>query len=74
MVATAVGFTSALLVAQSHLAPHWSALSDSYIDDVHPDLLSWAIAVAEVVTALVLGAVGGREVSRHVPMREPADA
>lgn len=74
VVAAAVGFTSAVLVAQSHLAPHWSVLSDSYIDDVHVDLLSWAIAIAEVVTALVLGAVGWREVGLHAPARESADA
>ena len=58
IVAVAVGFVSAVLVAQSHLLPHWSVLSDSYIDDVHPDLLSWAVAILEVVAALALGVVG----------------
>ncbi|MDT7572584.1 MAG: hypothetical protein QOE05_2758 [Actinomycetota bacterium] len=58
ITAVAVGFVSAVLVAQSHLLPHWSVLSDSYLDDVHPDLVSWAIAILEVVAALALGAVG----------------
>jgi hypothetical protein len=74
VVAAAVGFTSAVLVAQSHLAPHWSVFSDSYIDDIHPDLLSWAIVVAEVVTALLLGVVGQRELRAHTPRRSTADA
>src|SRR5690349_17205826 len=39
VVAVAVGFVSAVLVAQSHLLPHWSVLSDSYVDDVHADPL-----------------------------------
>jgi hypothetical protein len=74
VVAAAVGFVSAVLVAQSHLAPHWSVLSDSYIDDVHPDLLSWAIAILEVVTAIVLGAVGVQRHRTRAPLRVTADA
>lgn len=58
LVAAVVGLTSAVLVAQGHLVPHWSALSDSYVNDVHVDLLSWAVAVLEVLAALALGAVG----------------
>jgi hypothetical protein len=58
LVATVVGFTAAILVAASHVAPHWSVLSDSYIDDVHPDALSWAVVLLEITTAVFLGAVG----------------
>src|SRR4051812_44266589 len=43
LLATVVGFTAAILVAAAHIAPHWSLLSDSYVDDVHPDALSWAV-------------------------------
>jgi hypothetical protein len=58
LVATVVGFAAAMLVAGSHLAPHWSVLSDSYVDDVHVDALSWGVVGLEVATALLLGAVG----------------
>src|SRR3954471_9802007 len=43
LVATVVGFAAAILVAASHIAPHWGVLSDSYVDDVHPDALSWLV-------------------------------
>lgn len=58
LLAMAVGFTSAMLVAAAHLAPHWSALSDSYIDDVHPDALAWAVVLVELATAFLLGVAG----------------
>jgi hypothetical protein len=58
LVATVVGFIAAILVAASHVAPHWSVLSDSYIDDVHPDALSWAVVLLEITTAAFLGSVG----------------
>jgi hypothetical protein len=58
LVATVVGFAAAILVAGSHLAPHWSVLSDSYVDDVRVDALSWGVVGLEVATALLLGAVG----------------
>jgi hypothetical protein len=74
VVAAAVGFTSAVLVAQSHLVPHWSVLSDSYIDDVDPDLLSWTIAVVEVVAALVLGVVGLDRYRARLPSQVTAHA
>jgi hypothetical protein len=72
--ATAVGFVSAVLVAQSHLLPHWSVLSDSYIDDVHPDLLSWAVAIAEVATAFVLGLIGLQQHRSRTQPRVAVDA
>jgi hypothetical protein len=58
LVATVVGFTAAILVAGSHLAPHWSVLSDSYVDDIHPDAVSWVVVSLEIAAALLLGAVG----------------
>ena len=58
LVATIVGFAAAILVAGAHLAPHWSVLSDSYVDDIHVDALSWAVVLLEIAAALFLGAVG----------------
>lgn len=58
LVATVVGFSAAILVAASHIAPHWSVLSDSYLDDVDPDALSWAVVLLEIAAAFFLGAVG----------------
>src|SRR3954471_3707651 len=58
LVATVVGFAAAILVAASHIAPHWSVLSDSYLDDVHPDTLSWVVVLLEIATAAFLGVVG----------------
>src|SRR3954469_16368600 len=56
--ATVVGSAAAILVAASHIAPHWSVLSDSYVDDVHPDALSWLVVLLEIGAAAFLGAVG----------------
>jgi hypothetical protein len=58
LVATVVGFAAAILVAASHIAPHWSVLSDSYLDDVHPDTLSWVVVMLEIAAAAFLGSVG----------------
>jgi hypothetical protein len=61
VVAAFVGFWCAVLIAQAHLAPHWSAVSDSYWD-LSPDAFSWFAAAAEVVAAVTLGVVGLRQV------------
>jgi hypothetical protein len=58
VLAAVVGFSTAVLVAASHVAPHWSALSDSYVDDIHPDALSWTVMLFEIAAAFVLGVVG----------------
>jgi hypothetical protein len=58
LIATFVGLAAAILVAASHIAPHWSVLSDSYIDDVHPDALSWVVVLLEIAAAALLGLVG----------------
>jgi hypothetical protein len=60
VVAAFVGFWSAALIAQAHFAPHWSALSDSYLD-LSPDAFSWFAAAAEVIAAVALGFVGLRQ-------------
>jgi hypothetical protein len=62
LAATVVGLTAAALVASSHAVPHWSVLSDSYIDDIHPDALAWVVMVLEVGAGFVLGVVGARRV------------
>jgi hypothetical protein len=58
LIATVVGFGAAVLVAASHIAPHWSALSDSYIDDIHADALAWAVMLLEVAAGFLLGVAG----------------
>jgi hypothetical protein len=64
LFAAVVGVSSALGIAASHLAPHWSAFSDPY-PDLSVDALSWAVMLAEIGAAVVLGVVGIREVSRQ---------
>jgi hypothetical protein len=70
--AAVVGAWSALAVSASHIAPHWSAFSDSYFE-IHADALSWAIMLAEVLAAAGLGLVGFRELRRR-PVGRPAAA
>ena len=57
LFATVVGFSTAISVSAAHIAPHWSALSDSY-PDVHADALAWTVMLLEVATAFLLGVVG----------------
>jgi hypothetical protein len=64
VVCMGVGLAGALGVAASHLAPHWSALSDPY-SGLGLDVLSWAVMLAEIAAALVLAVAGAREVARH---------
>ena len=61
--AAVVGIAGAIGIASSHLAPHWSALSDPY-PEIHVDALSWAVMLLEIAAALALGAVGTRDL-RH---------
>jgi hypothetical protein len=58
LLAAIVGFEAAVLVAASHIAPHWSVLSDSYVNDIHPDALSWAVMLMEVAAGFALGVFG----------------
>jgi hypothetical protein len=61
--AAVVGTWSALGVLASHVAPHWSAFSDSYFE-IHADALSWVVMLAEVAAAAYLGLVGFRQLRR----------
>jgi hypothetical protein len=61
--AAVVGTWSALAVIASHIAPHWSAFSDSYFE-IHADALSWVVMLAEVAAAAYLGLVGFTELGR----------
>jgi hypothetical protein len=70
VVAASVGFVSAALIAQAHFAPHWSALSDSYLD-LSPDAFSWVAATAEVGAAVVLGLVGLRRLQTERAAADP---
>jgi hypothetical protein len=59
-----VGLWTAVAVAASHLAPHWSAFSDPY-PDLSLDALSWVVMLAEIAAALALGVIGVRELRRR---------
>jgi hypothetical protein len=59
-----VGVSGAVGIAASHLAPHWSSLSDPY-PDLHVDALSWAVMLVEILAALVLGIVALRQLARQ---------
>jgi hypothetical protein len=71
--AAVVGTWSALGVIASHVAPHWSAFSDSYFE-IDADALSWVVMLAEVAAAAWLGFVGFRALRRAPgsPRRSPA--
>jgi hypothetical protein len=57
LAAAAAGAYLVIGVSAAHFAPHWSAFSDPYAD-LDLGFFSWAAAVAEVVAAAVLAAVG----------------
>ena len=59
-----VGLSGAVGIAASHLAPHWSTLSDPY-PDLSVDALSWAVMLAEIAAALVLAIVALRRLARQ---------
>ena len=69
--AAVVGTWSALGVIASHIAPHWSAFSDSYFE-IDADALSWAVMLAEVLAAAYLGLVGFRALRRQATGRPVA--
>lgn len=66
LAATAVGIWTVFAVAGSHLAPHWSALSDPYADN-DLDVVSWALMLGVIAAAAILAAVGARTSRRPVP-------
>lgn len=57
LAAAAVGLWTAVAVAASHLAPHWSAFSDPYADN-NLDLISWGQMIVLIAAAATLGIVG----------------
>jgi hypothetical protein len=70
LIAAVVGLWSAAGVAASHIAPHWSAFSDSY-PEIHADALSWVVMLAEVAAAAALGLVGLRELGERGRAQPP---
>jgi hypothetical protein len=67
-----LGLSAAAGIAASHLAPHWSALSDSY-PQIHADAISWVVVLLEIGAALLLAAVSVREL-RKASTRAPRAA
>ena len=63
LVAAVVGLEAGVGVMAAHLAPHWSALSDSY-PDLGVDALAWIVVLAEIGAAFLLAFVGFRELRR----------
>ena len=57
LAAATVGLWTALAVAASHLAPHWSAFSDPYADN-DLDWFSWGQMLLLIAGATALGIVG----------------
>jgi hypothetical protein len=55
-----LGLSAATGIAASHIAPHWSAFSDSY-PQIHADAISWVVVLAEIAGAALLAAVSVRE-------------
>jgi hypothetical protein len=62
-LAAVVGLSGVVGIAASHLAPHWSALSDPY-PDISVDALSWAVMLFEIAAAGALAIVALRELRR----------
>lgn len=58
-----LGLSAAAGIAASHIAPHWSAFSDSY-PQIHADAISWIVVLLEIAGALVLAAVAVRDLRR----------
>ena len=66
LLAAIVGFAGAIGIAASHIAPHWSALSDSYVEG-DQDALSWLVVLIEISTAAALGIAGLRSLRSSSP-------
>jgi len=76
-VAVAVGFPQALAFLAAHFVPHWSSVSDSFVDE-HVIWFSWFAASAEVLGATLFGVAGLLVLRREGPAaivgNPPADA
>jgi hypothetical protein len=57
LLAAAAGFPLAVAFFAAHWLPHWSALSDSFVDN-HVSAFSRAASLLEIVAALALGLAG----------------
>lgn len=64
LFAAVVGVQGAVGIAAAHIAPHWSALSDSYSEN-GADVLSWIVMLGEVGAAAWLGVAGLLEIRRR---------
>ncbi|MEZ5217656.1 MAG: hypothetical protein R2715_13990 [Ilumatobacteraceae bacterium] len=68
LVATAVGFGSAIGFSLSHLLPEWGAFSDSFVEPAAGvNAYSWVTAVAEIAAGAALGVVGWRAMRAGSP-------
>src|SRR3954453_1228667 len=66
LFAAVVGVTGAIGIIAAHIAPHWSALSDSYVEG-DQDVLSWIVVLIEISTAAALGFAGLRAARSPAP-------
>ena len=66
VAAAVIGFAGAIGIVASHIAPHWSALSDSYVEG-DQDALSWIVVLIEISTAAALGFAGLRAARSPAP-------
>jgi len=66
LFAVVLGFSAVAGIAASHIAPHWSALSDSY-PQIGADALSWIVVLIEMSAALWLGISGLRALRLRAP-------
>ena len=64
LAAATVGLWTAIAVAGSHLAPHWSAFSDPYADH-DLDLFSWGQMLLLIGSAAALGMLGIKAMRRR---------
>jgi hypothetical protein len=72
-VAAVAGFALAAAFAASHLLPHWSELSDSFVDN-GASAVSWAAVLMEIVGAVALGVAGVYETRRRARAVSPLAA
>lgn len=63
LVATVVGYYTAVAVTAAHILPNWGVFSDPY-PSLTLDAYSWAVMLAEIGMALVFGTVGLLEMRR----------
>jgi hypothetical protein len=60
---TVLGLSAAAGIAASHLAPYWSAFSDSY-PQIHADAISCVVVLLEIGAAVLLAVAGAVELRR----------